>query len=44
MAFVRYVFVSMLAFAVVVVLCAMVQQWDERDAVTVLSCQARRCI
>lgn len=43
MAFIKYVAVSTIAFAVVVMPCATVQQWDERDAVASLACQARRC-
>lgn len=43
MAFLKYAAVSAIAFAAVVVLCATVQQWDERDAVSTLACQARSC-
>ena len=43
MEFVRYVAISTVAMLAVVVLCATVQQWDERDAATTLACQKNRC-
>jgi hypothetical protein len=43
MATLKYLAASTLAFVVIVLLCATVQQWDERDAALTLACHARRC-
>jgi hypothetical protein len=40
-AFAKYVAVTTSALAVVVLLCATVQQWDERGASTALTCLSR---
>lgn len=42
-AFAKYVAVTTCALAIVVLLCATVQQWDEHEASTALVCQAIRC-
>jgi len=42
-AFAKYVAVMTSALAIVVLLCATVQQWDENGASTALACQPIRC-
>jgi hypothetical protein len=43
LAFVKYLIVSTFAFAIVVLLCATVQQWDAQDAASTIACRSNSC-